>query len=383
VFGELWLLTVTAFGVKLTETNGVMANTDLLTNLLRDVSRSFYQTLRVLPSGVRAHVGLAYLLARATDTIADTALVPVDDRLAALDRLRARILGTTHEPLGLERFAAPGKDADPGDASAAERMLLARLEEALAVLAGFAAPDQASIRRVLTIITGGQELDLQRFGTAGNGSIKALDADADLDDYTYRVAGCVGEFWTEICRAHLFPNVRVDEAFLRANGVRFGQGLQLVNILRDLPRDLRSGRCYLPLPALATAGLTPQDLLAPATMPRFRPVYAQYVDRAESFLTDGWAYTLALPWTQVRVRLACAWPVLIGIQTLGYLRRNNVLDGSVRLKVTRAEVIGLMRATVLGYCWPGAWERLFDRVRRQSEARSSEFKAQSERCVVP
>ena len=46
---------------------------ELLTELLRDVSRSFYLTLRVLPRPVRPQIGLAYLLARATDTIADTA----------------------------------------------------------------------------------------------------------------------------------------------------------------------------------------------------------------------------------------------------------------------------------------------------------------------
>jgi len=58
--------------------------------------------------------------------------------------------------------------------------------------------------------------------------------------------GCVGEFWTRICRAHLFPTAVLDDAFLLSNGVRFGKGLQLVNILRDLPVDLRHGRCYLP-----------------------------------------------------------------------------------------------------------------------------------------
>ncbi|MFM8358454.1 MAG: squalene/phytoene synthase family protein, partial [Verrucomicrobiota bacterium] len=53
---------------------------DLLTSLLRDVSRSFYLTLWILPSSVRRPIGLAYLLARATDTIADTALLPAAER---------------------------------------------------------------------------------------------------------------------------------------------------------------------------------------------------------------------------------------------------------------------------------------------------------------
>ncbi len=54
-----------------------------LTSLLRDVSRSFYWTVRILPGAIRPQIGLAYLLARATDTIADTEIVPVTERLQA------------------------------------------------------------------------------------------------------------------------------------------------------------------------------------------------------------------------------------------------------------------------------------------------------------
>ena len=56
----------------------------LLTDLLSRVSRSFYLTLRVLPSVMREPIGLAYLLARASDTIADTELVPSSRRLELL-----------------------------------------------------------------------------------------------------------------------------------------------------------------------------------------------------------------------------------------------------------------------------------------------------------
>src|SRR5438445_12853076 len=70
------------------------ASTRLLRPLLKEVSRSFYLTLRVLPARIRSQIGLAYLLARTTDTIADTNLVPVEDRLEGLRALRQRILGS-------------------------------------------------------------------------------------------------------------------------------------------------------------------------------------------------------------------------------------------------------------------------------------------------
>ena len=362
---------------------GSRVSNDLLTSLLRDVSRSFYLTLRVLPAAIRSQIGLAYLLARTTDTIADTEIVPVNERLAALAALRERILGRTSAPLDFRRFAEPGAGAGTipsGAASAAERVLLLRVEEALTVLADCGAADRRRINDVLDTITGGQELDLRRFaGTNERASdalptaadrergrparesqrtIIALPTAADLDDYTYRVAGCVGEFWTKMCRAHLFPNAPLDEARLLANGIRFGKGLQLVNILRDLPKDLRTGRCYLPAPELAACGLTPADLLDPARELRLRPVYDRWLDRAEQHLAAGWEYTNTLPRGQIRLRLACAWPVLIGLQTLRRLRTSRVLDPAARIKITRAEVRGIIMTTVLRLPSDAAWRRL-------------------------
>src|SRR6185503_15680871 len=174
--------------------------------LLKNVSRSFYLTLRVLPASIRPQFGVAYLLARATDTIADTEIVPPSERLLALKELRERILGMRAKPLDFRELAEAQQaerkmlqhcdeavhdielskitDADhPADGSNAERLLLERIEEVFAALSNFSAEDQQRIREVLTIITSGQELDLQRFGAANEHNIAALQSDAELDDY--------------------------------------------------------------------------------------------------------------------------------------------------------------------------------------------------------
>jgi farnesyl-diphosphate farnesyltransferase len=62
---------------------------DLTAALLRRVSRSFYLSLAVLPRAVRPTIGLAYLFARASDTIADTRLIDRASRIAHLEALRA------------------------------------------------------------------------------------------------------------------------------------------------------------------------------------------------------------------------------------------------------------------------------------------------------
>ncbi len=323
----------------------------LLTDLLRQVSRSFYLTLRVLPAAIRPQIGLAYLLARTSDTIADTPIVAPDGRLQALQSLRDRILGDSTEPLDFGELA---RQQD----SPAEWSLLQRIEESLALLERFATEDRLRIREALAIIISGQQLDLKRFAEASRERIVSLNSDDELDDYTYRVAGCVGDFWTRMCRAHLFPDAPLDDEWLRAGGVRFGKGLQLVNILRDLPRDLRQGRCYLPSVRLWSIGLAPFDLLEPTNVAKLRPVYDLYLARAEEHLSAGWHYTNALPRSQARVRLACAWPLLIGLKTLEKLRAGNVLAPELPIKINRSEVRSILLRTVLYYPWAPAWERL-------------------------
>src|SRR5213075_1652540 len=86
-----------------------------------------------------------------------------------------------------------------------------------------------------------------------------------------------------------------------------------------------------------------------------RPVYDCWLARAESHLRAGWDYTNALPRRCARVRLACAWPILIGMRTLDRLKAESVLDPERRIKVTRGEVRGIISRSVILYPFAGAW----------------------------
>jgi len=350
------------------------ARRELLGDLLKATSRSFYLTLAVLPARVRPQIGLAYLLARMTDTIADTEIVPLDQRLDALQKLRERILGQSSAPLNFGELVKQ-------QGSPAEKLLLERTENSLVLLQTLLPTDLKLVRDVLATIASGQELDLRRFESGRAASplpaavtggdrrarsdapyqnkIIALQTAAELDDYTYRVAGCVGEFWTKICRTHLFPNARLDEKQFIADGIEFGKGLQLVNILRDLPADLKKGRCYLPLEKLKPAGLSPDNLLSTESEPKFLPLFRDHLDRVESHLRAGWTYTNTVPFGQFRVRMACAWPILIGMRTIEKLRTAGVAELGQRMKVSRGEVRGIMLRSALASPLPFVWRRLF------------------------
>ncbi len=308
--------------------------------LLEETSRSFYLTLNKLPSGVRKQMGLLYLLARIADTIADSNSGTTEELLETLESYNDRAQGLSDSMPDMSDLAKYQKNP-------AEARLLSRAEEPIQLLFELPERDREIIRTCLGIIVGGQSLDLQRFGAGKGDVITPLRNYDELDDYAYRVAGSVGEFWTSMSLEHQFKVNRETEKKLFEKGVRFGKALQLINILRDIPEDLRLGRCYIPLDQLESHGLVPEDLKEPGNMEKFRELFDQLLDRADEHLDSAIEYIEMLPYSQFRLRGACMLPVLIGQRTISLLREDNVLDGENRVKISRDEIKELTKKTVL------------------------------------
>lgn len=302
----------------------------ILGNLLRRVSRSFYLSLRVLPPGLRVPVSLAYLLARAADTIADTPGTQEAARLEQLTALRERIMGGGG--------ALPGADTTH---SADERRLLESMPAALQLLQRLGPPDAAAIRHVVSTLIDGMCFDLRRFAGGTAAAPVALARLEELDRYTYLVAGCVGEFWTGMAMHHCAGLEHWDPAKMAERGVDYGKALQLTNVLRDCGEDLAAGRCYLPsqlMPASPGAVLRRADAL---------PALVQLLDTALARYRQGAAYVLAIPRRHVRLRLASLWPLLIGLATVRELVRNpHWPDPARRSKVGRREVYRLVARSI-------------------------------------
>ncbi len=193
-----------------------------LNSILKGVSRSFYLTLRILPSSVRAQLGVAYLFCRCADTIADTRLLPVDERLLHLESFRRQFELAEPDPEGLNSMVS--RVGEPQE-NLAEQQLLRRIGECFALLEKFSDSDRRLIRTLVTTLARGMETDLARFPSGESGEVGALKDDGELDLYCYHVAGCVGEFWTDLTRAHIPALGGWSAAEMRELGVRFGKGL--------------------------------------------------------------------------------------------------------------------------------------------------------------
>lgn len=307
--------------------------------ILKSVSRSFYLTIQFLPRPLREPVSLAYLLARATDTIADTSTIAASVRLTTLHDLARVIAGDLEFDTiegALREFAAQQSDQH-------ERILVENLRNCFDWLAKIEAVDRAEIRAVLSTIVRGQRLDVERFGDRS--AVNSLCSAGELEEYTYLVAGCVGEFWTKLGFRRLPPFATRSAEEMARLGVSYGKGLQLINVLRDRNADLRNGRDYLPAEELAKSQL--------------EEVFARWLGEAEEQLDRGIDYCCSL--TNWRVRFATALPALIGARTIALLRTAG--PAREKIKVPRRKVQLIVLAALVASVSSGALRALHARLR--------------------
>lgn len=293
--------------------------------ILKGVSRSFYLTLRTLPAPMRDGASLGYLLARISDTIADTSGTPAEERLDLLGGFASSVgegRGLPVWPQSLLEGAEPE-----------ERLLLERAGEILLWLRRIDPAEAVLIREVVGTIISGQSLDLTRFAHASSGNPVTLADGASLEDYAWRVAGCVGAFWTKLGFLTMGQGYsRAPEEELLQRGIAYGKGLQLVNILRDLPRDLEAGRCYLPV----------ND---PGNRDELMQAFRRWHRQACGWVDDGIAYAATLG--PRRLRIATVLPALIAEETLEMLSDASWETLRKRVKVPRYRIYRLLAEAVL------------------------------------
>ena len=268
------------------------------------------------------------MLARATDSVADTEGISVPVRIETLKMLSDGIQGKASRDVVVDLIAA----FVPLQEKTSERQLLESLPDCLGWLNQIEQADRSDIRGVLEKITHGQMLDLQRFDNPQE--VRALATAADLDKYTYLVAGCVGEFWTRLCFRHVRNFARLSEDEMLALGKHYGMALQLINVLRDAGSDLRAGRCYFPEYELDAAHLTASQILSDPE--RFQPIYRVWLEKAKAGLDCGMRYSRAIE--NRRVRAATVLPALIGARTLSLLANAGAAALQCTIKVPRHEV---------------------------------------------
>lgn len=282
---------------------------DNLNQILKETSRAFYLSLAILPPAARRSLSLAYLLARAADTVADSEAEEGTDRAKTLRQLQECL----REP-GL----AESVELHPyRPRHAGEQRLLEQWPALLAELQSSSPLQSSEISDVVHTLIDGMLWDQELFEDSPVAGLSATE----LEKYTFLVAGCVGPFWSQSC-AEGDPELQVllsDEH--REMAVEFGKALQWVNILRDIPKDQEQGRYYL----------------SPMGSVEFGQQFFAGSHRALRAFRMAILYPHLFPSGYLRHRLAVILPLVLGLRTLEKLFQTGPRQG-VRTKVSRKEV---------------------------------------------
>ena len=262
-------------------------------------------------------VSIGYLLARASDTLADTEKVPAKLRMECLDLFLDALKDDSIREKLLEIISSKFIQYQTNPK---EKLLLEKLSDVFAWYDTVREWAWADIAAVMKPIVAGQKWDVQFFGIDKKRQVKTEE---DLDTYCYQVAGSVGEFWGNVGQ-HAYKRFSTfTDDILKIRGVRYGKGLQLLNILRDFPEDLEQGRCYLP-------GIDTKDTS------KLLKTTKKYRIKSRKYLEQGLAYASSL--RQKRSRIATALPALIGLKTLDLMEDATWEDWEQGIKISRKEV---------------------------------------------
>ena len=278
-------------------------------------ARTFALTLKPLPLGLRPAVMNLYLLARIADTIEDDP--GIEDRDSFGERFIAAVEGAG-DP---ESFA---EDLAPHVTKGAERKLVAETPRALAITRRLDPDSRAAMERCIRIMIGGM-LEFARIrGPAGL-------ADHDqLERYCYYVAGVVGETLTELYCAYS-PRTAERRKELERHARAFGQGLQMVNVLKDIEADRKRGVSWMPRDV---ARRKPGS-------PRYVSAVRRLVGIARAKLRQGLAYCLAIPRSETGIRRSCLWPLALAMLTLREVQKNPGAPAKISRRKVWAVVLAM------------------------------------------
>lgn len=298
-------------------------------------SRTFAIPIGMLPAELERAITCAYLLCRIADTVEDTPDWGPEAKRRLYRQLQDALAGSAPASAFVDGVSA----LEGGDA--AERELLCGLPKVMSVFDGISPALRSICREGVDELVGGMMVYSHREPDADG--FRVIASEADLERYCYFVAGVIGELLTRAFLEVLPETDPASRRALRANAERFGGGLQLVNILRDLSADLKRGVCFVPRTVLDAVGLDPRELCEPSREAAVRAALEPLFDSARAHLDAAFHYTLAIPAQATAIRQFCLVPLWLAVATLEACRTApNLLRSGPPVKLERARVFELI-----------------------------------------
>lgn len=295
--------------------------------LLEGVSRTFALTIPQLPPELYPMVANAYLLCRIVDTIEDEVSLTSRQKKFFCG-LFIEVVKTGKQATSFSEQLMPllSKQTLP-----AEHSLIQLTPRVIAITHRFDQPQILALATCVEVMANGmtvfQDLNLR----AG------LKTMAELDNYCYYVAGCVGEMLAKLF-CYYSPDIAKNEPQLLKLAVSFGQGLQMTNILKDIWDDAQRGVCWLPQDIFTDCGFDLANLTPDSHDERFHQGLSHLISIAQHHLDNALQYTLLIPSSETGIRKFCLWALGMAILTLRKIKKNLNFTQSKQVKISRNSV---------------------------------------------
>ena len=305
--------------------------------MLPAVSRTFALSIRLLPGELGAAVRCAYLICRIADTIEDAPSITAPHKAELLDELSQSF----DDPSMVPRISSAASDLTGDDAHLA---LVRGADLVFAAYRELPPGTRDHVRRWVREMIAG----MKKFVLAYPDGIR-IQTLGEYKEYCYYVAGTVGYLVTDLWREHSSSISTRRYHALRARCAAFAEGLQTINVLRDVARDAeRENSIFVPDELLRAHGSAHATIFHASRGSENGAALSVLADLACRDLDEARKYLLSIPRRAVAIRLSCLLPLLFAHATLrDLMRAPRALLGHDSVKISRGEVKSLLIVSAL------------------------------------
>jgi len=311
--------------------------------------------VKILPSKLELPVRLGYLLCRIADTVEDDLALDA----ARKDQLLAAFMACFDDAQAADTYGDFVRELTANDDYIE---LVSTTGEVFALYRTLDRTTQEILKHWIGEMVAG----MRRFVVEHPDGIRISSVE-EFHTYCYYVAGTVGHLLTELWHHHSSAVDARVHARLLEDCEAFGEALQTVNILKDIPWDVeRENAVYIPSDLLVAAGSAQTAILNDDRRIANRAALAPLIRLANDDLERSLRYIEHLPLSALRVRLFCALPTLFAVATMREIERTDaMLIAGGAVKISRAEVRALIVASSTSTLTNRSLRWLVERVREK------------------
>ena len=302
--------------------------------ILQGVSRTFALTIPQLSGHLSHVVSNAYLLCRIADIIEDEPALSVTQKKVFLEKFTHVITGQVDaesfaKKLSLHLSSSTTKD---------QHDLIANTARIIRITKKLHPVQQRILEHCVKVMAGGMAEFQEKSSSAG------LDNLSRLNRYCYYVAGVVGEMLTDLF-CDYSEDIKKNRKILMTLSISYGQGLQMVNILKDIWDDRFRGACWLPRDIFMVNGFELRSLCTEVTDTGFIKGLSDLIAITHGHLENALKYILTIPPRETGIRKYCLWSLGMALLTLRRIYAKPNFKSGREVKISRYSVYGVIIIT--------------------------------------